>query len=160
MTAFAVPAWLNRSKMSESPRKRSAPGTDTSARGSPAITMDEGSKTPEEKRLERLERLDWHLHNWRDWMRSGEHIQGYKHTAAGCVGGGHIGDFDDMVAKVDRKTAAIMDTLINDLPPTQACAVHHRWLHSVWGFPRDNFDELYSAACESLLAGMSHKGLY
>lgn len=106
------------------------------------------------------QRLDFHLGNWAAWMRSGEHVQGYKHTAAGCVGGGYTSDFDDMVAGADRRTAAIMDTLINDLPPAQSCAVHHTWLTAVYRFPKRNFDDMYAKACETLLVGMARKGLW
>lgn len=112
-------------------------------------------------RDEQEQRLDFHIGNWARWMRSGEHVQGYKHGAAGCVGGGYCGDFDDMVAAVDRRCAVIMDTLITDLPPAQSCAVHHLWINSVYRFrPTHPFQETYDRACQNLLVGMSNKGLW
>lgn len=118
--------------------------------------MDETAwKSPEDQRL------DFHLGNWARWMRSGEHVQGYKHGAAGCVGGGYCGDFDDMVASSDRHTAAIVDVLIADLPPAQSCAVHSMWLNAVYRFKSEQaFDTAYLKACESLLIGMDRKGLW
>ena len=107
------------------------------------------------------QRLGFHLGNWAAWMRSGEHVKGYKHGAAGCVGGGYYGDFEDMVATADRHTAAIMDTLINDLPPAQSCAVHHTWINAVYRFKSEMaYDTAYGKACETLLDGMDRKGLW
>jgi hypothetical protein len=91
-------------------------------------------------------------------MRAGEHVQGYKHQAAGCVGGGYFGDFDDMVLAADRRSAAIMDSLIQDLTPAQTCAVHHAWINAVYRF-RD-YDRTYEQATELLLLGMDRKGLW
>lgn len=112
-------------------------------------------------KLADVQRLDFHLGNWGKWMRSGELVRGYKHGAAGCATSGHIGDFDDMVAGADRRTAAIMDTLIADLVPVQSCAVHHVWINAVYRFKDEMaFDDAYSKACENLLIGMDHKGLW
>ena len=104
------------------------------------------------------DRLEWHLLNWRDWMRSGEHVAKYPHTAAGCVGGGYTSDFEDMVASADRRCAAIMDALIGDLTPGQQCAIHHVYLRSVWRF-RD-LDAVLERAKTELRAGMSKRGLH
>ena len=104
------------------------------------------------------QRLDFHLGNWARWMRSGEHVQGYKHGAAGCVGGGYSGDFDDMVLAADRRSAAIMDSLIQDLPPAQVCAIHTTWINSVWRFK--DYEATYQRACDNLLVGMNRKGLW
>lgn len=112
-------------------------------------------------KLADVQRLDFHLGNWAKWMRSGEHVQGHKHGAAGCATSGHIGDFDDMVAGADRRTAAIMDTLINDLSPVQSCAVHSTWIDAVYRFKSVlAFDTAYELACQSLLLGMDRKGLW
>ena len=109
------------------------------------------------------QRLDFHLSNWSRWMRSGEHVQGYKHGAAGCVGGGYTGDFDDMVAAADRRTAIIMDTLISDLPENQCCAVHNVWINKVFRLDQrvgESLEKDYAQACDNLLIGMNTKGLW
>jgi hypothetical protein len=87
-------------------------------------------------------------------------VAGYEHGAAGCVGGGYCGDFDDMVAAADRRSAAIMDAIVNDLPTAQSCAVHHIWVNSAYRFPRENLMEIYEIACQKILRAMNNKGLW
>ena len=107
------------------------------------------------------DRTEWHLLNWRDWMRSGEHVRGYPHGAAGCVGGGYTSDFDDMVASADRRCAAIMDALIGDLTPGQQCAIHHVYLMAVWRFrDAETLEAVLEGAKAELRKGMDRRGLH
>lgn len=93
-------------------------------------------------------------------MGKGEHVQGFKHGAAGCVGGGYCGDFEDMVATADRQTAAIMNTLINDLPVLEHRAVHHVWLQTRWEWGDRALETAIRNYESLLLAGMDRKGLW
>lgn len=104
------------------------------------------------------ERLDYHLANWADWMRSGS-TRGLKAPSASCgfVGGGYNTDFDSMVREADSRSAAAMDALIRGLSGVHQAAIHHRYLHAVYRF-RD-FDLQFRTACERLAAGMSSKCL-
>lgn len=112
------------------------------------------AETPEEQRL------DFHLRNWQAWMGKGESVQGFKHQAAGCVGGGYFGDFEDMVSAVDRRTAAIMNTLINDLPILEHRAVHHVWLRTKWEYGNRALETAIRNYEELLTSGMDRKGLW
>ncbi len=106
------------------------------------------------------DRLAWHLENWRDFMRSGGTRElKAPATSSGFVGGGYNNSFDDMVLYADRRSAEIMDALVCSLPPVQQAAVHHRYLHAVFRFPRDNYAESLMMACAKLRAGMSGRGL-
>ena len=94
-------------------------------------------------------------------MRSGEHVRGYPHGAAGCVGGGYTSDFDDMVASADRRCAAIMDALIGDLTPGQQCAIHHVYLMAVWRFrDAETLEAVLEGAKAELRKGMDRRGLH
>lgn len=105
-------------------------------------------------------RLAFHLENWRDWMRSGgtRELKGPDH-AAGCVGGGYNNDFDSMCITADRQSAEIMDAMIQSLTAVQQAAIHHRYLHAVFRFPRGNYAEALLLACTKLRAGMGARGL-
>ena len=106
------------------------------------------------------DRLAFHLENWRDYMRTGGTRELKAPSgASGCVGGGYSNSFDDMVLHADRQAAEIMDAMIQSLTAVQQAAIHHRYLHAVFRFPRDNYAESLLLACTKLRAGMSARGL-
>ena len=104
------------------------------------------------------ERLDWHLLNWRDYMRTGStRGLGAPTSACGFVGGGYNNDFDSMCLEADSRAAKAMDGLISSLTAAQQAAVHHRYLTAVYRF-RD-FEQVFSEACARLEAWMPSRGL-
>ena len=105
-------------------------------------------------------RVEWHLDNWRRWKRTGGHQGAYGHCAVGLSSGGNSQDFDDMAEQSDRRCAGIVDTLIDDLSPAQSCAIYAEYLHSVFRFPRGNFDQLIDSAKVALGRGLAMKGVY
>jgi hypothetical protein len=104
------------------------------------------------------ERLDWHLLNWRDYMRTGgTRGLGAPTKSAGFMAGGYNNDFDSMCLEADSRAAKAMDGLISSLTPAQSAAIHHRYLTAVYRF-RD-FEAVFAEACARLEAWMPSRGL-
>lgn len=75
-----------------------------------------------------IERVQWHLANWADWMQGLRVGSGYRTRASGgflCQGSR---DFDSMVASADARCAEAVNACIDDLPTDQQMAVHYRML--------------------------------
>ena len=106
------------------------------------------------------ERVEWHLWNWAKWMRSGANKQAAPRESSGLTSGGASQNFDDMVEAVDRRVAATMNVIIDDLPPAQGAAIHHEYLRAVYGFPRGNFDALLIEAKAGIGRGLAKKGVW
>lgn len=103
------------------------------------------------------DRLEAILENWAQSMRSGTGVDGYNHESSGFVGGGYMGDFDDMVQAADRRLAAATNTVIDDLTPVERCAIHHRYLRSLFRF-RD-YERTLIAAKENVRRGLKRRGV-
>lgn len=92
-------------------------------------------------------RLDWHLDNWAEWMRSG----GTTHLRCGTMrGGSGAADFDDMVQAEDRRVAQTVDACIESLAPAQQCAIARVHLGQVWRGNREPLELVYARARVSL----------
>lgn len=70
------------------------------------------------------ERVEWHLENWRRWMRSGQEVDGYAHQSSGCSDGGTSKGFDEMVETEDRRCAKVVDAILDNLPPADRIAIY------------------------------------
>ena len=106
------------------------------------------------------ERVEWHLQNWRDWKRTARKQGAWGYVAVGLSSGVSSMDFDEMVEESDRRVAGIVDTLINDLVPSQAAAIHHGYLAAVFRFPRAAFEECLADAKRELGKGLGKRGVY
>lgn len=98
--------------------------------------------------------IDAHLENWAAWMRH-RGCGGYE--LQGGVSGST--DFDAMCDAMDRKNAAILNALIEDLPAAQCCAVYARYLSLPFKFPRQNKAQLLNAARETLREKLAERGV-
>jgi hypothetical protein len=97
-----------------------------------------------------LDWVDWHLENWARFTR----LKTYRHeldyvvshflSVAGSM------DFDGMCAVADENAAKAVDAILDGFPSAQQCAVRKIHLGEAWQFPRNNMDELYDIARESL----------
>ena len=107
------------------------------------------------------ERLDWHLRNWAGWMHSSNRgALGLPRRSVGFISG-NSQDFDDMVDAVDRRCAAITNTVIGDLPPAQEGAVLVVFkISCVYRFPRGNLRENYLLARDTIASKLHLKGLW
>ena len=81
-----------------------------------------------------VDRLESFLLDWSRWMRSGETVAGLPRASIGMSSGGASEHFDDMIDRVDRHIASVTNTVIEDLPAAQQCALHHAYLHAVFRF--------------------------
>ena len=82
------------------------------------------------------ERLLWHLENWAEWQRRGNHYgTGYASRASGGIGRSGNTDFEAMVATADARCALAVDTILDGLPPAERSSVHHYHLGAVFRFP-------------------------
>lgn len=82
-------------------------------------------------------RVEWHLDNWRRWMRNPELRLEYPSKAAGFIAGGYYTRIEDWEADCDRWCAETINTLIQSLSPAEEAAVHHRYLNAVYRFNRE-----------------------
>lgn len=106
------------------------------------------------------ERVEWHLDNWSRWMDSGRGVEGFAHESSGVTGGGSSQHFDDMVEASDRRCAAIVNTIIDDLPSIQQMAIYHQYLAAVFHFGRADLPTLLDAARTKIGASLKAKGVW
>lgn len=106
-----------------------------------------------------LERVEWHLNNWADWMQ-GERIgSSYRNRAAGGLRGYGGSDFEQMVDAADARCAEAVNACIDDLPLVQSMAIHHFMLASVFRFERVDIAAAYSTAKLMLCRALPAKGI-
>lgn len=87
-------------------------------------------------------RADWHMENWRRWMRSCEAGKGYPHKSAGLASGGSAGgeEFDCMCEEADRHAAKVSDSIIDGLKlldQRYPLAIWNVYLGRVWTYRGD-----------------------
>jgi hypothetical protein len=70
------------------------------------------------------DRVEWHLENWRRWMRSGQEVDGHARQSQGLSDGGTSKGFDEMVEAEDRRCAKIVDAILDNLPPAHRIAIY------------------------------------
>lgn len=99
--------------------------------------------------------LDRYLDEWAAWMRGGTGL-GVHVSAIAAVSLG--ADFADMCQAMDRRVAAITNALIDDLPPAQRMALHHRYLQAVYRF-RD-YPGTLAAARGAVATGLRRRGVW
>ncbi len=79
-------------------------------------------------------RLEFHMDNWRRYMRHDVVADGAPGRASGCIGGGYSQSFDDMVDASDKRCALIVDALVSSLKPAEQAAVFHHYLYAVFRY--------------------------
>lgn len=84
---------------------------------------------------------------------------GYPSRAIGLCSGYVSKSFDEFCEELDSAIAHAMDAIIeHELTPVQRAAVYHKYLHAVYRFPRNNYDEVLNQALDSISSGMKRKG--
>lgn len=99
------------------------------------------------------------LLDWADWMRGYTVKTGYPRRSIGLATDGGSASFDDMCAQMDNRVCGVVDSAINDLELPQQSAISHRYLASVFRFPRIDYAETLNTAHEKLLAALIRKGV-
>lgn len=105
------------------------------------------------------ERVEWHLDNWRRWMRSGQDVDGYGESTV-VSGGGASQHFDDMVEASDRRCAEIVNVIIDDLPMVQQMAIYHQYLARVYRAARHDLMLALTAAKAKIAAQLKSRGVW
>ncbi len=106
--------------------------------------------------ISNLDRLKGFLEDWAVWTA------GYRPNL-GASGmrmqtcGGH--DFESLFADTDKRTMKVIDTCIDDLTPAQTAAIHRRYLHIDWRFPRDNYAVMLDQAHDRLVIVLQKKDI-
>lgn len=117
-----------------------------------------GSNAPE---FGTPQRVEFHLKNWQSWMRSGQEVDGFPSTTPGTVNWSIKSDVDGMINRFERQNAEIVDMIIHqDLAPAERAAIHHRFLHAVYAFPRDNLRSLLASAKLKIGASLRQRCIY
>ena len=109
-----------------------------------------------------IERLEWHLENWRDYMMRDTSKLGYPSRSmmlqSGNTGIGINQDaFDMMCDGVDADCAIKMESLIDSISQPQRTAINHVWLSVPHHYPTQELD--YDEAITSLCKLADKRGL-
>ena len=105
-------------------------------------------------------RLEFHLDNWRRYMRSDVPVDGYPGRSAGCLGGGLSATFDELVDAADARCARAVDALMQGLGNSERAAINHVYLYAVFRFPRSNLRELLESGRLKVAKGLVSRGFY
>lgn len=108
----------------------------------------------ERARAEAVVRL---LLDWADWMKGYHTKLGFGTKSAGLQSGFVSASFDEMCEQADYQRNEIVDSCVNDLPPNQSAAIHHRYCASVYRM-RDYEGSLLDAH-ERLTVTLRSKGV-
>lgn len=106
-----------------------------------------------------LERLDWLLGNWADYMKQPSHKLGYPSKSLFLATGGGSSDdeFDAMCDEVDANCAQSLDSIIDSISQPQRTAINHVWLKVAHHYPTQDLD--YEEAIVSILKLTVKRGL-
>jgi hypothetical protein len=108
------------------------------------------------------ERVEFHLENWRRWMRSGQEVDGLPGHSSGCSDGGTSKGFDEMVESEDRRCAKIVDAILNHLPPIERIAIYiERGITAhVFKFIRKPYEQALTDAKAALGRELARRGVW
>lgn len=109
-------------------------------------------------------RLEWHMDNYRRYMRSEDYGRDYPARSSGFVAGGNSRSFDEMADASDIRCAQAVDALVGGLAPAERAAVNHTYLKAifpaVFRFPRGNLAELLHSGRLKIARGLIARGFY
>ena len=105
------------------------------------------------------QRLEWHLENWRDYMRRPSSKLGYPSRSMVVASGGDsaVDVFEEMCESADATSAMTMDAMIDSLKTPQRVAIYHQWLKTNHYYPTQEYD--YDEAISSLAKMADKRGL-
>lgn len=108
------------------------------------------------------DRIEFHLENWRRWMRSGQEVDGFASRSSGTSDGGTSKGFDEMVEAEDRRCAKIVNAILHNLPPAQRIAIYQEQgiTGRVFRFERTTYAAALSAGKAALGRELSRRGVW
>lgn len=103
-----------------------------------------------------LDRLKGLMESWADWCHGyGGARLGFSPRSAGLSGAGN--DFDGIIDGVEEQVFNAIDTVVGDMSAIHSCAIHHRYLHSVYRFR--NYATALDEAHEKLMKELPKKNV-
>lgn len=108
------------------------------------------------------ERVEFHLENWRRWMRSGQEVDSLPHASNGLSCGGTSKGFDEMVEAEDRRCAKIVNAILDNLPPVQRIAIYieRKIMGRVFKFVRVSYEQALADGKAALGRELSRRGVW
>ena len=108
------------------------------------------------------ERIDWHLDNWRRWMRSGKEVDGFASRSSGMSDGGTSKGFDEMAESEDRRCAKIVDAILDNLPAPQRIAIYveRGIMGRAFRFERVSYDQALELGKAALGRELARRGVW
>src|SRR3990167_8992692 len=106
------------------------------------------------------DRVELHLRNWGDWMRSGGEVRGAPSRSQVLSCGGHSQEFDDMVRASDRQTARVVDMLVTSLGHPRRSAIDAKYLGANFQYQTDSFAALLDEARGRVGRGLAVRGVW
>jgi len=105
------------------------------------------------------DRIEWHLHNWAEYMRRPTHKLGYPSKSLCLSSGGSSGadEFEIMCDNADASSAQAIDSIIDSISQPQRIAVNHEWLKTNHHYPTHLMD--YDEAIQSISRIADKRGL-
>lgn len=106
-----------------------------------------------------MQRLEWHLGNWADYMKAPTHRLGYPSQSMCIASGGEscVDAFEVMCEEVDMQSAQSIDAMIDSLKAPQRTAINHVWLKVKHHYPTQDMD--YEDGINALLVLVEKRGL-
>lgn len=108
------------------------------------------------------DRVEWHLENWRRWMRSGREVDGFSGRSSGCSDGGTSKGFDEMAETSDRRCATAVDAILDNLPAPQRIAIYVEQgiMGQAFRFERVTYAQALAQGKAALGRELSRRGIW
>lgn len=105
------------------------------------------------------DRLEWHLGNWRDYMKTPDEKLGYpSKSSVFLTGQDSVEDvFEILCDEVDGAAARAINGIIESLRKPHQDAVYHQWLSVKHCWPTHEYD--LECAYESIMTMADHRGV-
>lgn len=108
------------------------------------------------------DRVEWHLDNWRRWMRSGQEVEGYARESMVVCSGGTSKGVDEMAETEDRRCAKTVDAILLNLPAPQRIAIYveRGIMGKVFRFERTSYMQALADGKAVLGRELSRRGVW
>lgn len=108
------------------------------------------------------ERVEFHLDNWRRWMRSGQEVDGFAGRSSGLSDGGTSKSFDEMAEAEDRRCAKVVDAILDNLPPADRIAIYMERgiMGRVFTFVRKTYHQALTDGKAALGRELARRGVW
>lgn len=111
-----------------------------------------------------LDRLEWHLENWRDCSKGGDDAEisahGYPKQSLMLMGGGAVGADDTEIAceAADANAASAIDSIIYSLRKPQVTAIEYQYGIAKFFWPTHEMDLLEGK--EAIIKIATRRGIF